>query len=181
MNPKIISQSLAIVFLSFVFGAANKYANPNSPKWIGYYPVSSITDTAKIPEAAEEGDPPYISVGEALDFFNREGVLFVDARDPWDYEQGHITGAVNIPFESEDESVLENFLSNTSKDQIMVVYCNGAECDLSLYLGRTLAYEGFGEVHIFFGGWNDWILKELPAQLSAGGGDSAAGDSEAGQ
>lgn len=170
MNPKIISQSLAIVFLALVFGAANKYANPNSPKWIGYYPVSSLTDTAKIPEAAEEGDPPYISVGEALDFFNREDVMFVDARDEWDYEQGHIAGAVNMPYESEDESILEDFLSNTPKDQLMIIYCNGAECDLSLYLGRTLAAEGFGAVQIFFGGWSDWTLKDLPTQGSAAGG-----------
>lgn len=175
MNPKVISQSLAIVALAFILGAANKYANPNAPKWVGYYPVSSETDTAKIPEAAEEGDPTYISVGEAADFFNREGVLFVDARDEWDYEQGHIAGAVNIPFESEDESILENFLSNTPKDQPMVVYCNGAECDLSLYLGRTLAAEDFTAVYIFFGGWNDWTLKELPTE---GAADTDEDDSE---
>ncbi len=168
MSAKTIIRMVFIILVGLGLGVINKFVNPKAPGFIGYYPVISATDTAKIPEAADEGDPPYISIGEAADFFNTPGVLFVDARDVWDYQEGHIRGAVNIPFESDDETILENFLTNTPKDKPLVVYCNGADCDLSLYLGRTLAVEGFTGVNIFFGGWTDWQLQELPSDKSEG-------------
>lgn len=172
LNGIIVGRALLIVILGFGLGALNKLVNPNAPGWIGYYPVSSEGDTAIIPEAAEPTDPEFISVGAAADLFNR-GVLFVDARDEWDYQQGHVRGAVNVPFEG-DESILEEFLASADKSRDMVVYCSGAECDLSLYLGRTLQAEGFTGVHIFFGGWNDWVTQELPTDGSDSEGENAA-------
>ncbi len=173
MSAKTIIRMVFIILIGSALGVVNKFVNPKAPGFIGYYPVISATDTAKIPEAADEGDPPYISIGEAADFFNTPGVLFVDARDEWDYNEGHIRGAVNIPFETDDETILENFMAETPKDQPLVVYCNGADCDLSLYLGRTLAAEGFTGVNIFFGGWTDWQLQELPFGKSS---ESESGD-----
>lgn len=160
-----LSKSVALIVLAFGLGMANMALNPNSPDLIGHYPVISASDTAVIPEAAEPDDPPYLSIGEAADLFNTPGVLFVDARDEWDYHEGHIKGAVNVPFEG-DEQIYLDFIAATAKDQVMVVYCNGADCDLSLYLARNLQYDGFTNTNIFFGGWSDWQLKELPAEKS---------------
>lgn len=171
----VLTRVIIIVVLGFALGAVNKSVNPNAPNWIGYYPVSSEGDTTIIPEAAEPDDPPFISVGEAAELFNRN-VLFVDARDTWDYEEGHVRGAVNVPFEG-DEQILNDFIATTAKDREMVVYCAGAECDLSLYLGRTLQYEGFTNVHIFFGGWSDWQTQKLPMSTNTDG----AGQGEAGE
>jgi rhodanese-related sulfurtransferase len=167
MSAETIKRMVFIILVGLGLGVINKFVNPKAPGFIGYYPVISATDTAKVPEAADEGDPPYISIGEAADFFNTPGVLFIDARDEWDYNAGHIRGAVNLPFETDDETILEDFLANTPKDQPLVVYCNGADCDLSLYLGRTLAAEGFVGVNIFFGGWSDWQLQNLPSGQSS--------------
>ncbi len=166
MSSNTIVRMLAIILLGSGLGVVNKFANPNAPDFVGIYPVFSATDTAKVPEAADEGDPPYISIGEAVGFYNSPSVLFIDARDEWDYNEGHIKGAVNLPFETEDETILLNFMAATAKDKEMVVYCNGADCDLSLYLARTLAAEGFTSVNIFFGGWSDWQLQELPTARS---------------
>jgi rhodanese-related sulfurtransferase len=164
LSFQTLSRCIALILLAFGLGMANMALNPNSPGFIGHYPVISAADTAIIPEAAEPDDPPYLSIGEAADLFNTPGVIFVDARDSWDYEQGYIKGAVNVPFEG-DEQIYMDFVAATPKDQVMVVYCAGAECDLSLYLGRNLKYDGFTNVNIFFGGWSDWRLKELPADM----------------
>ena len=114
-------------------------------------------------------DSPFISIGEAADMFNMPSVLFVDARDPFDYAQGHIPGAVSVPFEGTGEAKTE-FMARTPKDRVMVVYCGGAECDMSLFLARTLKLSGFTGVRIFFGGWSDWSLKKMPVETGSPAG-----------
>lgn len=174
---QLFGRSAALILLAFGLGMANMALNPNSPDLIGHYPVISAADTAIIPETAMDDDPPYLSIGEAADFYNTPGVLFIDARDEWDYNEGYIKGAINIPFEG-DEKIYFDFIETIAKDQVMVVYCAGAECDLSLGLGRNLQYDGFTNVNIFFGGWSDWRLKDLPAVLPAGSGTDSESESE---
>lgn len=178
-SGKTIARVVIIVLAGFALGAANKLVNPNAPLWVGYYPVSSTTDTAVVPEAAEEGDPPYISFGEAVDLYNTGDFTFVDARDEWDYQAGHIMGAINVPFEGVEGEV-DKFLAETPKDKKMVIYCGGAECDLSLYLGRTLAVEGFTDVHVFFGGWTDWQSQGMPTDTGGVpyGSDAKSSDTQ---
>lgn len=92
----------------------------------------------------------------------KQGVKFIDARMPDDYAAGHIKGAYNIPFDG-DESYRE-ILNNFSKDELIVVYCSGTDCDLSIYLGNELFEKGFKRVYVFFGGWNEWIEKNYPTE-----------------
>lgn len=157
-----IIRVVAIVAISFALGTLNFFVNDSAPKYyIGHYLVFSPGDTAVIPEAADSTDPPYVSVSEAANLFNASNVLFVDARDEYDYQQGHIEGAINVPFEGE-EIHLTDFLNSVDWSAKTVIYCGGADCDLSLYLARFLNDTGFTSVNIFFGGWNDWELRELP-------------------
>lgn len=92
----------------------------------------------------------------------KQGVKFIDARMPDDYAAGHIKGAYNIPFDG-DESYRE-ILNNFSKDELIVVYCSGTDCDLSIYLGNELFEKGFKRVYVFFGGWYEWIEKNYPTE-----------------
>lgn len=162
LNSNIIIKAIAIVVISFALGTLNFFLNDSAPKYyIGHYPVSSPSDTAVIPEAADPTDPPYVSVTDAANLFNASDVLFVDARDEYDYQQGHIKGAINVPFEG-GEIHLTDFLNGVDWSATTVIYCGGAGCDLSIYLGRFLKDTGFSSVNIFFGGWNDWKLKDLP-------------------
>lgn len=174
LDRQTILRAVFLILAGVALGAANQMVNPNAPEFVGSYPDVSSEDTAKIPEAAEEDDPPYISIGEAAGLFNSPQTLFVDARDEWDFQQGHIKGAINVPFEG-DPQILDDFIAATAKDQQMVVYCGGAECDLSLYLGRTLAAEGFTRVNIFFGGWSDWLKLEMPTATPEDGAQNESG------
>jgi rhodanese-related sulfurtransferase len=89
-----------------------------------------------------------------------QGIKFIDARMPDDYAAGHIKGAYNIPFDG-DESY-RDILNSFSKDEILVVYCEGTDCDLSIYLSNEIFEKGFKRVYVFFGGWNEWVEKNYP-------------------
>lgn len=103
--------------------------------------------------------PLAIKIDKAYQLF-KQGVKFIDARMPEEFAEGHIKGAINIPFDG-DESY-RNILNSFSKEEILVTYCSGTECDLSILLGDELFEKGFKKVYIFFGGWNDWVERNYP-------------------
>lgn len=104
-------------------------------------------------------EPRAIKIDLAYKLF-KQGIKFIDARMPDEYAAGHIKGAYNIPFDG-DESY-RKILDNFSKDEIIVVYCGGTDCDLSIYLGNEIFEKGFKRVYVFFGGWNEWLQNNYP-------------------
>lgn len=81
---------------------------------------------------------------------------FIDARRPDQFEQGHIGNAVNIFPEESDEIKVPKIFA-LPKDKIIIVYCDGGECDLSHMLVTDLTtIFGFQKVFIFPGGWEEW-------------------------
>jgi rhodanese-related sulfurtransferase len=90
----------------------------------------------------------------------KQGVKFVDARSVEEFAEGHIKGAINIPFYGSEN--YESVLNKISKDDIVVTYCSGEDCDLSILLGDELFNKGYKKVYVFFGGWNDWLTKGYP-------------------
>lgn len=107
--------------------------------------------------------PKAIKLEQAYSLFNK-GILFIDARDEADYLAGHITNAINIPFDDFDNH--KQKLESISKNKPVVIYCAGTECDLSILLGNLLFDEGYKQVYIFFGGWNEWLDANYPVKHS---------------
>ena len=87
--------------------------------------------------------------------------MFIDAREPEDYETGHIRGAVNLPYDYM-EDYWDKVLKDVPLNKEIVVYCSGNECESSLFLGREMAYKGYKDVFIFYGGWREWVEAKLP-------------------
>jgi len=113
-------------------------------------------------EELDEGifnEPKVIILDQAFTLFNN-GARFIDARDEFDYDEGHIPNSVNIPFNTFEEN--ENKLNSINKDETIVTYCNGTDCDLSVLLGNKLAEMGYKKVFVFFGGWWDWVEANHP-------------------
>ena len=104
-------------------------------------------------------EPKVINLEQAYLLFNN-GAKFIDARENIDYNEGHISKAINIYFYSFEEN--EDKLNGISKDEAIVTYCNGTDCDLSILLGNKLAEIGYNNVFVFFGGWLDWIKASYP-------------------
>ena len=87
--------------------------------------------------------------------FDVGSAVFIDARDPEDYESGHIQNAINIPYDYyEDYEDVINGLDDTG---IYIIYCSGEECSLSIDLADYLYNEKLiDKLLIFEGGWPQW-------------------------
>ena len=113
-----------------------------------------------------------ISLEEAVEVWSNGMAIFLDAREPQDYAAGHIGNAFNLPglsFEAHFGKVAP-LLTPTSR---IVVYCDGAQCDLSHRLSERLRQMGFANVQVLTNGWSVWRQAGLPTQ-----GDPAIEPSE---
>jgi molybdopterin/thiamine biosynthesis adenylyltransferase/rhodanese-related sulfurtransferase len=88
------------------------------------------------------------------------GALALDVREPDEYDQGAIPGAVHLPrghLESQVESRL------TDKNQPVVVYCAGGV--RSAFAARTLQELGYTDVVSMDGGFGRWKDEGRPWKL----------------
>lgn len=110
-----------------------------------------------VAESAEEvvGGPLALDLAQALELFEGGMAVFVDARNPDEFAAGHIPGAFNLPYD-ELEAHLD-VLNYLTDDGLVVTYCDGSECESSLELADELSAMGFGQVRVFFGGWEQWL------------------------
>lgn len=104
-------------------------------------------DTAPVIHELEEG---------AGDF------VLVDLRTRELYEEAHVRGAVNIPFDE-----LEARVGEFPEDKLILVYCYGHECLLSARAALTLSKKGL-RVKDVIGGWEYFELKDAPVESGAG-------------
>lgn len=103
--------------------------------------------------------PVAIKLTRAYELFN-DGARFIDARPKEEFAEGHIRNAINIPFYQSEQ--YEEQLNKISKEEILVTYCSGEDCDLSIMLGDELFEKGYKNIYIFYGGWNDWLDAGYP-------------------
>ena len=108
--------------------------------------------------------PRLISLSQAYELY-KDKILFVDARDPEEYDDGHIAGAVNLPLFRLNE--FSDRIAAISKSQPLVTYCEGSDCDMSIRLGNELFSKGFRKVFVFFGGWEEWKQADYPVITSS--------------
>ncbi len=152
---------LIIIVLSIIVALISNTVSDNRIPLIGSWPSISGSDSVIIPPSAEEGDPPFISLDLAATKFQSKDILFIDAREPEDYEIGRIRGAINLPYDYM-EDYWDEVLTDIAIDREIVVYCSGSECESSLFLARELVYKGYENIFIFYGGWREWERAKLP-------------------
>ena len=155
-----IKQFLFLLAAGTVLALCVNAISPNGIDLIGEYRSLSSGDGPVVPPTAEEGDPPFIDINQAQMEYGLGTSIFVDARDPEEFECGTIPGSVSMPFEylpdGELTGYLDSVLGGAAADQALIVFCSGEECDLSLHLGRNLNTFGYSNVLIFFGGAREW-------------------------
>ncbi len=126
--------------------------------------------TAPGDEHALEHEFQSVGLEEARDWaeflYEPEGdVVFLDARRPARYREGHVPGAYSASLE--DEQVLDELMPMLENASIVVVYCTGGDCEDSVFLARDLVYRhGLDRdlIWIFEGGWNEWTAAGAPVK-----------------
>lgn len=165
---KSIKQAVLLVVLSALAALLYNAVSGSGLPLKGDWPSVSDSDSVIVPPSAEAGDPPFISLDEAAALYQDKRVVFIDARDPEDYDYGHIIGAVSIPYDYLPIEGLEAYWDSTaqhiSRDTKVVIYCSGLECESSLNLGRDMSDYGWRNIRVFYGGWREWERAGLPIE-----------------
>lgn len=135
MSKKIILLALAIITVATVFAGCTQKTNTEQTEAtqvnIGTYYQISQDEAKRIMD--EESD-----------------YIIVDAREQSEYDEGHIKGAIVIPY-TEIEQKAEEMLPD--KEQLILVYCRSGR--RSKIAAQSLANMGYINVKEF-GGIIDW-------------------------
>lgn len=108
-------------------------------------PVSTTDDPARVSAYG-------ISFDELRSRIKDHSAVLVDARTSDQYALGHLRNSINIPAGVKGD-LRQRYLSNTSPDQLIVVYCSSASCNSSDMLAEQLMAQGFTNVRVFTPGW----------------------------
>jgi rhodanese-related sulfurtransferase len=121
---------------------------------------------AGVPDIPDVGRPIQIQISKVKAFFDAKAATIVDAREAADYAEGHIPGAINLPYDSvvTDPERLEKF---DAKGKPIIVYCGGGTCELSMNLGFALVNAGQKKVLVYMGGWPEWSTSGYPVAKGA--------------
>lgn len=107
-----------------------------------------------------------IELPEARELFNQKETLFVDVSKPQDYDELHITGAVNLPQEelSDGQQGQKEItvLKGIPKDHKILVYCGSGGCDRSVTVAQLLLKLGYNQIKLFPGGFHAWDEAGYP-------------------
>lgn len=127
-------------------------------------PVSTVghgaaPDTSATAVAAQGA----VSLAEMKRIFDAGTAYIIDARDPYEYDEGHIPGAINVPYDRLPE-YLDMLTSEVPMDAEVVVYCRGPDCDFSDTLATEMKILGYQNVRVFTGGWEQWTAAGYPVE-----------------
>ena len=104
-----------------------------------------------------------IAIEKALELFQKDKAIFIDARNVGHYQKAHIPGAISMPISNLDERLAKH-LELFSVNKYVVIYCESESCDLSELLARKLVSMGIDNVFIFRGGLDAWKNARLPTE-----------------
>ena len=98
---------------------------------------------------------PHVTVHQAKEAFGVSAAL-VDARFAADYQADHVAGTINIPPKTDGET-RARLLAGVPKDKTIIVFCKSSGCGFSYEVAKELLRDGFTDVRIFRGGWDEWV------------------------
>lgn len=112
---------------------------------------------------AGSGESLIISLEEAKDLCADKSAVFLDARPPERYTEGHIRCALNVPWQH-FEAYVDRVWDKIAEDAWIVTYCDGETCSLSEDLARELISMGYENVRVLLNGWTRWRSAGFPIE-----------------
>jgi rhodanese-related sulfurtransferase len=101
------------------------------------------------------------------------GAAVIDTRVASEYGEGHIKGAVSVPYREKSEKAVtfdagqdEFNLAKLPADKAaaVVFYCNGPECWKSFKASTVAMKGGYTNIHWYRDGFPNWKSKGLPIE-----------------
>jgi rhodanese-related sulfurtransferase len=98
---------------------------------------------------------PRISIDEVKALMAKQQVILIDVRDPQSFAEGHMPGALNVPFDH-----IPDYVDAWKKDaRVLITYC---ACTNETTAARAVVdMNAFGitNAKALLGGWNEWIAR----------------------
>jgi len=149
-------------------------AEPNGPGSEAPATAAPMDDaTATAPEdaaTAPEHGFQTVTFEQALEIYNDPGYaqgicIFVDARDNEHFRKGHIPGAHQLDH-YRSEHYLPQLVPVAMGCDRVVVYCNGGECEDSIFACTDLLDAGvpYEQLYLYEGGYNEWTGQGGPVE-----------------
>lgn len=164
--PSPTSTLPRVLLLTVLAVAAAVAANTVGPRRIPW----QEDWTAKTAEKVNEVEKKARELGlETLDYAAALAVvqggthMIFDARKPELYDQGHLPTSMNLPLVQFGERFVE-YHAVLRKEDNLLIYCSGKECDESLELARKLKEQGYVNTKVYLGGWEEWKAKGGPVE-----------------
>jgi len=146
----------AIVLMAGLVGICVNYLRPDAIPVVGDWPVETSM-------AATTEDNLIISLPEAAKLFSARAAVFIDARDEQNYENGHIRGALSLPWYNVSKR-FPGIAGDIPSGTMIIIYCDGEGCHLSHDLAVFLLDKGFENVRDLANGWTVWQNANLPVE-----------------
>ena len=130
----------------------------------------TVAPASVLPVIPDVDRPIKLELASLKKLYDAVAVLVVDARDANEYADGHIAGAINLPYNdaSGDPSRIER-LGEAGRP--IAVYCSGGACELSMDLAKLMLEHGRKRVLVYEGGYPEWQAAGYPVA----GGTQAGG------
>jgi rhodanese-related sulfurtransferase len=131
--------------------------------------VEAAPSAVELPEIPSLPRPIQMQLPIVKRFFDADAALFLDAREADEYAEGHVPGALHVPFDTAvtDPALLESLPAG---GRPIIVYCGGGSCEVSINLAWELIGAGHSPVTYFQGGYPDWVAAGYPTATGAEGG-----------
>lgn len=149
-------QAPALVVLAVLIGVTANHWRSDGIALVGNWSVEAHFSDAT-------GESLVISLEQAGQLFEKENALFLDARPKSQFTQGHIKGALSLPWQEVDRYLTE-ITGRLETQKTIVTYCDGESCDLSHELALFLKEMGFENVRVLVNGWTVWQQAGLPTE-----------------
>jgi len=149
-----VRQMVFILLISTALGMTVNLIRPDSIPFVGSWSMANKLVT-------QDGDTLAIPLEDAATLFTENAAVFLYARSPAEYDQGHIQGAVNLPWHDVD-NYFETVIMTLDPEATFITYCDGEACLLSHDLAMLLKDLGFTRVKVLVNGWTLWKEHDLP-------------------
>jgi rhodanese-related sulfurtransferase len=169
MRPlaRIVTQSATILALSAVISLMAAPLRTNSPA-----PAVAAQSTVKLDAAAGE-----IGIKDAALLFISGRAVFLDARTQYEFELGHVRGAISLP-PREFASQFQDLKPRLAGKEAVIAYCDGEQCPLGDALANHLRGAGVKNVFVLKNGWSLWQAERLPVDKGSLSAAAKAGRGE---
>ncbi|MEK7483583.1 MAG: MauE/DoxX family redox-associated membrane protein [Planctomycetota bacterium] len=193
MQKSLFFQMLLLLMLSVVLAFVNNFRSAVSLDWLQYWtPMSELKNNNQVDLELEEinewEELDATMLPNEIEMFLRynEGksstligskkaakiheyafdkILWIDARSPELYEEGHIQGATLLHF-YEKPKYLPEVQQKIQENQpiSLLIYCRGKECTDSKLLAEDFERLGYRNIFIYSGGYDQWKREGYPTE-----------------